>query len=106
MSIVIVGLVNHQRLKSGSTRSTFLRSPRRSRTSRIVFVSDIHLNAVTADHFLQRLVSKINAAKPDIVLIGGDVLEADRPDEDTREYEAQFRRIRSKYGIYGALGKS
>ena len=104
VGIVIVGLVNHQRLQ---IREYTIDVPQKSSKIshlRIVFVSDIHLNAITADHFLERLVSKINAAKPDIVLIGGDVLEGDRPDEDTREYELQFRRIRTKYGTYGAPG--
>ncbi|HXK59973.1 MAG TPA: metallophosphoesterase [Acidobacteriota bacterium] len=104
VSIVLIGLVNHQRLQ---IREFTIEIPHKSSPIsllRIVFVSDIHLSAITADNLLERLVSKINAAKPDIVLIGGDVLEGDRPDEDTREYEAQFRRIRSKYGVYGVLG--
>jgi predicted MPP superfamily phosphohydrolase len=67
-------------------------------------VADIHLNAITADDLMERLISKINAARPDIVLIGGDVLEGDRPDEDTRGYEAQFRRIHAKFGVYAAPG--
>jgi hypothetical protein len=44
-------------------------------------------------------------ASPDIVLIGGDVLEGDRQDEDTSGYEAQFRRIRAKSSVYGAPRK-
>lgn len=102
--VVTVGLVNHQRLQ---VREYAIEVPRRSSAIdqlRIVFVADIHLNAITADDLLERLVSKINAAGPDIVLIGGDVLEGDRPDEDTHGYEAQFRRIRAKYGVYGAPG--
>ena len=104
LNVVVIGLVNHQRLQ---VREYAIDVPRKSSSIaqlRIVFVSDIHLNAITADDLLERLVSKINAARPDIVLIGGDVLEGDRPDEDTRGYEAQFRRIRAKYGIYGAPG--
>jgi len=81
------------------------RKSSRIKQLRIVFVADIHLNAITADDFLRRLVSKINAANPDIVLVGGDVLEGDRPDEVTSGYEAQFRQIRSRYGIYGAPWK-
>jgi len=102
--IVAVGLVNHQRLQ---IRKYAIEVPRKSSPItqlRIVFVSDIHLNAITADNLMERMVTKINSAKPDIVLIGGDVLEGDRPDEETSGHEAQFRRIHAKYGVYGAPG--
>ncbi len=102
--VVAVGLVNHQRLQISEYS---IEVPRKSSTInqlRIVFVSDIHLNEITADDLLKRLVSRINAAKPDIVLVGGDVLEGDRPDEVTSSYEAELRRIRAGYGVYGAPG--
>jgi predicted MPP superfamily phosphohydrolase len=104
LSVVALGLVNHQRLQLREYTIDIPRKASKLSQLRIVFVADIHLNAITADDLLERLVLKINAAKPDIVLIGGDVLEGDRPDEDTRGYEAQFRRIQAKYGIYGAPG--
>ncbi len=102
--IVAVGLWNHQRLQISEYAIDVPRKASTLKHLRIVFVADIHLNATTAGDLMERLVSKINAAKPDIVLIGGDVLEGDRPDEETSGYEAQFRRIQAKYGVFGAPG--
>jgi predicted MPP superfamily phosphohydrolase len=53
---------------------------------------------------MERFVEKVNAASPDIVMIGGDVLEGDRQGERLREFEAQFRRLKPKYGVYGVPG--
>jgi hypothetical protein len=53
---------------------------------------------------MDRFVEKVNAVNPDIVLIGGDVLEGNRQGERRGEFEAQFRRLKSKYGVYGVLG--
>jgi predicted MPP superfamily phosphohydrolase len=102
--VVTFGLVNHQRLRTTEYAIDVPRKSSQIRRLKIVFIADIHLNAITADDLLERLVDRVNAARPDVVLIGGDVLEGDRPDEDTRGYEAQFRRIRAKYGVFAAPG--
>ncbi|MFB3903813.1 MAG: metallophosphoesterase [Acidobacteriota bacterium] len=102
--VVFVGLVNHQRLQVSEYAIDVPRKSSRIRQLRILFIADIHLTAITAGDLMERLVSRINAANPDIVLIGGDVLEGDRPDEDTSGYEAHFRQIRPKHGVYGAPG--
>jgi len=68
----------------------------------IVFAADFHLGKITAARFMDRFVAKVNAEKPDIVLIGGDVLEGHRGDAGA--FAAQFKRIESKFGIYAAPG--
>jgi hypothetical protein len=81
--------------------------PRRSSDSaqlKIAFASDFHLGEQTEADFMARFVDKVNALKPDIVLIGGDVLEGDRRDYVLAQFEAEFRRIEAKYGVYGVLG--
>lgn len=67
-------------------------------------MADLHFRGLTSDRFLDKLVAKVNAQKPDIILLGGDILEGDRRDEDTSRYEQRFRRMTSKFGIYGAPG--
>ena len=53
---------------------------------------------------MERFVEKVSTASPDIVLIGGDVLEGDRQGEKLDEFETQFRRLKPKYGVYGVPG--
>ena len=102
--VVLFGILNNNWIR---VKGYTIEVPRRSSAVRdvtIVFASDFHLGAITDRRFMDRFVSKVNAADPDIVLIGGDVLEGDRRDEDTGRFEAAFRRLHPKYGVYAAPG--
>jgi hypothetical protein len=102
--VVAAGIANYHHLR---IKEYTIEVPRRSSSAKeltIAFAADLHLGAITADRFLERFVAKINAAAPDLVLIGGDILEGDRRDENTGKFEAQFRRLHAKYGVYAAPG--
>ncbi len=104
VTVVMVGAArnNHPQIREYS-----IEIPKKSsgiRQLKIAFVSDFHFRETTNRHLVDRFVQKVNAASPDIVLIGGDVLEGDRQGEKLGEFEAQFRRLKSKYGVYGILG--
>jgi predicted MPP superfamily phosphohydrolase len=102
--VVLYGILNYNHLR---VKTYSIDVPRKSsavQRLRIVFASDFHLGDRTSSNFLPRFVEKVNAQKPDLVLIGGDVLEGDRRDQDLQEFEYQFRRLRSKYGVFGVPG--
>lgn len=102
--VVIAGIINFHWLR---IREYTVEVPPRSSSLRnltIAFASDFHLGAITEDGFMSRFVAKVQAANPDIVLIGGDILEGDRRNEDTSRFEAQFRRLQPKYGVYAVPG--
>jgi predicted MPP superfamily phosphohydrolase len=102
--IVILGILNfhHLRVKEYSVEV-----PRRSSVLtelKIVFAADFHLGEQTESDFMERFVALANDQDPDLVLIGGDVLEGDRRDEALDHFEAQFRRLKSKYGVFAVPG--
>ena len=71
----------------------------------IVFVADLHLGYSIGTAMMDNMVTKINAMKPDIVLIGGDFFDneyeaLDNPDK----LQKQLRSIKSKYGVYACFG--
>lgn len=104
LAVVLIGTVrnNHPEIREYS-----IEIPKKSsgiRQLKIAFVSDFHLRETTSRHLMERFIEKVNAATPDIVLIGGDVLEGDRQGEKLGEFEAQFRRLKPKYGVYGVPG--
>jgi predicted MPP superfamily phosphohydrolase len=104
IAVVVVGAVRNNRPQ---VREYSIEVPQRSsqlRHLRIAFSSDFHLRETTARRFMDRFVEKVNAVDPDIVLIGGDVLEGNRQGGRRSEFEAGFRRLKSKYGVYGVLG--
>lgn len=71
---------------------------------RIAMAADFHLRKLTKKQFVADFVTKINLLNPDIVLIPGDVIEDDRQDKKTIEFERQFRQIRAPYGVYASFG--
>ena len=81
--------------------------PRRSSAStqlKVVFASDFHLGVLTEADFMDRFVALVNAQEADVVLLGGDILEGDRRGEAFDRFEAHFRRLRSRYGVYAVPG--
>jgi len=101
--IVAAGALNNNRLRVNEISIELPRKGSTLERLNIVYASDFHLSAITSDHLIERFVAKVNALKPDIVLIGGDVLEG-HGIENLGPIETQFRGIRAKYGVYAAPG--
>jgi predicted MPP superfamily phosphohydrolase len=81
--------------------------PRRSSTLgdlKIVFAADFHLGLITSPDFVDRFADRVNALEPDIVLIGGDVFEGRGGEDRMAEFEAGFKRLRARFGVYGVPG--
>ncbi len=97
------GIWNHHHLRVSAHS---IEVPRRSsplESLRIVFASDLHLGPLTDPRFMEKFVAKVNALNPDIILIGGDVMEGHRGDNPER-FIAKFRELRTRYGVYAVPG--
>lgn len=70
----------------------------------IVAVSDIHLGTLVNHKKAKRLVSMINQLKPDLVLIGGDIIDDNIKVVQHHNLVEHFKDIESKYGVYSCLG--
>ena len=102
--IVALGAVNHRLLRVKEYR---VEIPRRSAAAQeltVVFMSDLHFRDLTSNRFLDELVEKVNRQNPDLILLGGDLLEGDRHGEDTTRYERVFHSLRARFGLLGASG--
>ena len=104
VAVVVIGAVrnNHPQIHEYSIEVSDKFS--KIRQLKIAYASDFHFRETTNLRFMEQFIEKVNAAKPDIVLIGGDVLEGDRQGEKLGDFEAQFRLLKPKYGVYGVPG--
>jgi predicted MPP superfamily phosphohydrolase len=69
-----------------------------------VVISDLHLGVGIDKKMLQRYIQLINAQKPDIILIAGDMIDNNvRPLEEERMYE-EINRLEAPSGIYFSPG--
>jgi len=68
----------------------------------IVQLSDMHIGNTIGKTFVQECVDRINALKPDIVVITGDLL--DRKIDDGKEAISPLKELQTRFGTYFILG--
>lgn len=76
--------------------------PLETKRLRIVFASDLHISPHTGNTMLQRTVDAILAEKPDIILLGGDILDDSR--QGTGKDKRELERLAAPLGVFGVLG--
>ena len=70
----------------------------------IVWVSDIHYGTIQNPQLVKDIISKIDDLKPDIVVLGGDIVDERTSKEDMNEIFEELSRINSTYGTYYVFG--
>ncbi len=98
----IYGLLHARSLKTKRIPLALPDLPAFWKGKRIVFVSDIHLGQVHGAAFARRMVEAVNAAKPDIVFIGGDLYDGVKVDE--KAIIAPLAGLKPPQGIYFVTG--
>jgi predicted MPP superfamily phosphohydrolase len=102
--VLVGGIINFKTIR---IKEYAIDVPRRSSPLtelNIAFASDFHLGQLTAPDFMDEFVAKVNGLKPDIILIGGDVLEGHGGEERLAEFKAGFKRLEARFGAYGVPG--
>ena len=71
---------------------------------KIAFFSDLHIgNLPTKSTLAERMVAKINSLNPDIVVNGGDLVNMDARELNTK-YQTILSGIKSSDGVYAVIG--
>ena len=72
---------------------------------RMVLVSDLHLGSLGSEERLETIVAQINAEKPDIICIAGDLFDTDFGAILEPEAAAEtLRGLKATYGVFACLG--
>jgi uncharacterized protein len=69
-----------------------------------VLVSDIHLGTLTSRHRIQKMVDRINALEPDIILLAGDILDEDVGPVIFRDLGSSIKELHAPLGVFGITG--
>lgn len=72
------------------------------RDKTIVQLSDVHLGNVHGRRFLEKIIKKIDAINPDLVLITGDLFDGMNGNLDS--FTEPLNRIKTKKGVYFVTG--
>ncbi|MGC3977305.1 MAG: metallophosphoesterase [Paludibacteraceae bacterium] len=78
--------------------------PHQQRKVKIVAVSDVHLGVSIDKQRLKQYVELINAQQPDMVLIGGDLIDRSIKPVVTQKMEEELKSIHAPMGIYAVFG--
>ena len=92
----------YEALRVPSVKEITLTSPKIKQAYTIVQLSDIHVNRTTSIAHLQKLVDKVNALNPDVILLTGDI--GDDKVSKVEEQMSVLKGLKSKYGEYIVYG--
>ncbi len=76
----------------------------RSEGYRILYLSDLHYGTVQDPAVLEEKISQMNAQAPDIVILGGDIVEEGTTTEEMQTVFSLLGQLQSSYGIYFVYG--
>jgi uncharacterized protein len=74
------------------------------KTLDVALVTDIHLGTIISNSRLQKMVDMVNVLRPDIVLLGGDMVDEDLSPVIENNLGELLRTIHSRYGTYAITG--
>lgn len=101
IAVVVAGLVNVARgpvIKR--VRVPLARLPVESYT--IAHITDLHVGALIGADFVERLVARVNALRPDLVVLTGDIIDGRL--SELRPHIEPLRRLRARDGVYSVTG--
>ena len=99
--ILIVGAV---KMFFPVTAEYRLSSPKTKESFNVVFISDTHFGTIQRPSVLEESCEKLNSVSPDIVILGGDIVEEGTSREElTRAFEI-LGSVNAKYGVYYVFG--
>lgn len=102
--IVLLGHVNALMPRIKTLALTIPKDGGLLRSLNIVVASDIHLGTIVCKARLERIIAKINALSPDLVLLPGDVVDEDLGPVIKQNLGETLRKIQSKYGVIAVTG--
>lgn len=71
---------------------------------RIIFFSDLHISVINNHSFLKSIVEKINSLRPDLILIGGDLVDEKSQKLRTLKLANELKYLKTRFGIYSVAG--
>lgn len=96
------GAWNAMNPKLKNITATIPNLPERWRGKKIIQLSDIHIGHVYKNNYLKKITKLVNSARPDLVVITGDLF--DGMDGDLREPLKELDQINSAKGVFFITG--
>ncbi len=100
--LVVYGIINTYQLKIKTYEVSLPNLPAVWQGRTAVWLSDLHLGQIHKEAFSRRLTERVNALKPDIIFVGGDLF--DGVAGDLSHLAAPFKDLKAPLGVYFITG--
>lgn len=105
VALSIIALVQGMRAPVVNNYEVVLENlPREADGLTIAVVSDLHIGATLGNQWLRDRVEQVNAAKPDAIVILGDIIEGYSALEGVPGMQSVFKEFRAPNGVWAVLG--
>lgn len=91
--------INHIRMTSYQ-----IRTDKNVKSCRIALFTDVHYDTVQNPEVLKHVLSDVEQQNPDLIILGGDIVEEGTSREKMQEVFQIFGSLKSTYGIYFVFG--
>lgn len=71
---------------------------------KVVFASDLHFGGLLGTEYGKELAARINGQQPDLILLGGDIVDGDLPFVQQEGSLDTLKELRARDGIYAVYG--
>ena len=104
LSLITYGAWNARHPITRNYEITIPKTASSLETLQVVMVSDIHLGNIINNRRLTKIINRINQLEPDVVVLGGDIIDGNVDVLINQQMIDNFARLRPKLGTYAILG--
>lgn len=104
-TVSIYGMINAGNIQTTKYDISIDKKAGKLDSLNVVLIADIHLGYNIGCRHMEKMVEKINAQNPDLVVVAGDIFDNEYEAlENPDRLAAILRGIQSKYGVYACYG--
>lgn len=101
----IWGMVNAGNIRTTKYEAVIDKKVGNLKQMKVVMAADLHMGYNIGCEHIQKMVEKINAQEPDLVVFAGDIFDNEYEAlEDPKKLIDILKGIKSKYGVYACYG--
>ncbi len=104
-TVSIYGMINAGNIQTTKYDIAIDKKAGKLDSMNVVLIADLHLGYNIGCRHMEKMVEKINAQNPDLVVVAGDIFDNEYEAlENSDRLAAILRGIKSKYGVYACYG--
>jgi len=102
--VIFAGRLNALSVRVRTIELSIAKKPLGVDSLSVVSASDIHLGSIIGRSRLRKIVDQVNALKPDLILLPGDIVDEDLGPVIRENLGEMLRSLKARLGVYAVTG--